>query len=154
VNDRPALSGSLFSIGHSNHSLEAFLGLLRANGIELVVDVRSHPVSRFSPHFNHGRLPDSLKREGVAYVFLGRELGGRPADARFYDEEGHVLYGRLSRTAAFRRGIAELEAIAREGRPAAIMCAEEDPSSCHRHLLIGPALARKGIALRHIRKAA
>ena len=67
----------VFTIGHSNHPAEAFLGLLLRHGIEEVVDVRSLPHSRFNPQFNRKALRTALTEAGVGYVFMGAELGGR-----------------------------------------------------------------------------
>ena len=78
----------VFTIGHSNHSLEVFLALLRMNGVEEVVDVRSSPHSRYKPHFNRKILAKALDEFGIAYIFLGGELGGRPVDRSCYDATG------------------------------------------------------------------
>ena len=77
----------VFTIGHSNHPAEAFLGLLLQHGIEEVVDVRSSPHSRFNPQFNRKALRTALTEAGVGYVFMGAELGGR-RDLSCYDSEG------------------------------------------------------------------
>jgi uncharacterized protein (DUF488 family) len=69
---------TIFTIGHSNHSLEMFIGLLKSHKIDVLLDVRSKPFSRFSPHFNKHDLEKAVKASGIKYLFLGRELGGRP----------------------------------------------------------------------------
>lgn len=140
----------LFTIGHSNHSLEAFLGLLKSHGIEVLVDVRSHPYSKYASHFNTDTLKTAVTDSGVKYLYLGKELGGRPPENDFYDADGHVLYGRVAETALFLRGIERLEQGAGQYR-VAMMCSEEDPVDCHRHLLVGRVLAGRGTALAHIR---
>lgn len=139
-----------FTIGHSNHTLERFLELLEEQGINVVVDVRSTPASGYSPQFSGEDLARSLRASGPQYLFLGRELGGRPADPALYDAEGHVLYDLVSRSPAFLEGI---ERLARgiEGYRVAIMCGEEDPTSCHRRRLIGRVLRERGIEVVHIR---
>ena len=73
-----AASAQLYSIGHSNHEAAAFLELLRRHGIAAVADVRSRPYSRFVPHFSKERLQRILAEEGIGYLFLGGELGGKP----------------------------------------------------------------------------
>jgi hypothetical protein len=75
---KPAPRQPLFTIGHSNHPFEHFLALLRRHGVEVVADVRSRPYSRFVPHFGKERLARILADEGLGYVFLGQELGGKP----------------------------------------------------------------------------
>jgi uncharacterized protein (DUF488 family) len=139
----------VWTIGHSNHALDVFLGLLGGERIELVADVRSHPYSRFAPHFNRARLEPELAARGVGYAFLGRELGGRPALDEHYDDEGHALYGPMSETPAFREAVDRVLAEAGERR-VALLCSESDPVICHRRLLVGKVLADRGAELRHI----
>ena len=117
----------LFTIGHSNLALDDFLSLLQRHGIEAVADVRTVPWSRYVPHFNAKALGAALASRGIGYVPLGRELGGRPAADEFYDEEGHVLYGRLAGSAAFHEGIDQVLARGRTSR-IALLCSEEDPA--------------------------
>jgi uncharacterized protein (DUF488 family) len=147
------LAERLFTVGHSNHEPEAFLALLRAHGITAVADVRSSPYSRRQPHFSRQPLEGLLAHHGVAYVFLGRELGGRPADRSLYHAEGWADYERVRATAAFQEG---LERLLRglESHTIALMCGEEDPLDCHRGLMIAPALEDVGLPPRHIRKGA
>ncbi|MBI4499270.1 MAG: DUF488 domain-containing protein [Chloroflexi bacterium] len=118
--------------------------------IAVLVDVRSAPYSRYTPHFNRGRLREEVVAAGLKYGYLGEELGGRPECEEFYDSAGHVLYGRLASSPLFLEGIGRLERGADTHR-IAVMCSEEDPSGCHRHLLIGRVLAERGIAMYHIR---
>jgi uncharacterized protein (DUF488 family) len=141
---------SLFTVGHSNHSLEEFLKLLAKNEVQVVVDSRSHPYSRYVSHFNREELQAALKEAGVKYLFLGHELGGRPAEEEFLDDEGHVLYYRLAQSAHFLGGIERVEAGMRQYR-VCLLCSEEDPAVCHRHLLVSRVLAERGADVRHIR---
>ena len=142
----------VFSIGHSNQSIEAFLALLQRAGIETLADVRTMPASRFSPQFNRARLTRSLADAGIEYVFLGEELGGRPRAPELYDGEGHVLYGRIAETPAFQAGLGRLPDLIAERRTA-VMCAEEDPAGCHRTLLVGRCLDAAGISMLNIRRS-
>ncbi len=88
---------ALFSIGHSIHPTGVFVELIQGHEVESVADVRSMPFSRFNPQFNRHALERDLREAGIRYLFLGEELGGRPDGDRFYDQEGHVLYGRWRR---------------------------------------------------------
>ena len=133
----------LWSIGHSNHGPERFVELLQQHGIEAVADVRSQPYSRFSPHFRQTALRQLLAEAGLGYVFLGRELGGRPPEPDLYDDAGNVLYDRVARTGRFAEGLRHLLAGAATQR-VAMMCSEEDPTRCHRRLLITQALLERG----------
>ena len=95
----------VFTIGHSNHEPGAFAALLRQHGVDVVVDVRSAPYSRYLPHFNKEFLEETLRRAGIGYVFKGQELGGQPAERALYDDGGRVSYERLADTAAFKEGM-------------------------------------------------
>ncbi len=140
----------VYTIGHSNHSADRFVELLERHGIEVLVDVRSRPSSRFSPHFAKKRLSRRLAEQGLEYRFLGAELGGMPDEDRFYDSDGYVLYDRLAASERFTRGIAALVEIAADRRTA-LMCGEENPTGCHRRLLLGRALIDRGVELLHVR---
>ena len=140
----------VFTVGHSNHSAEKFAGLLRRHGIEAVVDTRSHPYSRHAPHFNAPSLEEILSKDGIEYLLLGEELGGRPQEEIFYDTEGRVDYTLVERSQPFLEGISRLEQEIR-ARVVALLCSEEDPTRCHRRLLVGRALEERGFVLRHIR---
>lgn len=141
---------ALFTIGHSNHTLETFLELLRTNRIAVLADTRSQPYSRFAPHFNARELGGEVTKAGLRYLALGKELGGRPEEAEFYDADGYVLYGRLAESPTFLQGVAQLETEAGQRR-VAILCSEENPSVCHRRLLITRVLTARGVPVCHIR---
>src|SRR5437016_2803886 len=94
----------VYTIGHSTHPLENLVALLLRHGITAVADVRSAPFSRFNPQFNKDALNRDLNESGIAYVFLGRELGARSDDPACY-ADGRVQYARLAETELFRRGI-------------------------------------------------
>jgi uncharacterized protein (DUF488 family) len=141
---------SFFTLGHSNHNFEAWLALIRQHGIEVVVDTRSSPYSKYVPQFDKELMQRSLEESGVRYLFLGAELGGRPANPAYYDAKGRVLYSRLRDDARFQAGIARLETGMERFR-VALVCGEEDPAHCHRRLLIGRVLAERGHIMIHIR---
>ncbi|MCQ3803421.1 MAG: DUF488 domain-containing protein [bacterium] len=140
----------LFSIGHSNHRFEELVRLLGEHRVQAVADVRTSPYSRYNPQFNSRDLRYGLEGTGIRYVFLGKELGGRPEGARFYDTDGHVHYGRVAETQWFQTGLDRLCDGARRFRTA-ILCSEEDPAECHRFLLITRALDDRGVEVTHIR---
>ena len=139
----------MFTVGHSNHSLEAFLALLQQHDVEEVADVRSSPFSRYVPHFNKNVLEGTLQKAGIAYVYLGGELGGRPADPSCYDENGQVMYNRVADTDLFNNALDLVMRTADDHR-IALMCAEKEPLECHRTLLVARALAAGGVSVEHI----
>jgi uncharacterized protein (DUF488 family) len=141
---------SFFTIGHSNHDIEAWLALLRKHGVEVVADARSSPYSKYVPQFDRELVQRSLEEAGIRYLYLGAELGGRPANPAYYDAKGRVLYSRLRDDARFQTAIVRLESGIERFR-VALLCGEEDPANCHRRLLIGRVLTERGHTMLHIR---
>jgi len=139
---------AVLTIGHSNHSQEVLLALLARHGVTAVCDVRSSPYSRRHPQFNRERLREALDRHGIAYHFLGRELGGRPSDPACY-ENGQVRYRRVAGTELFETGIEQVMREAASHR-VALLCAEREPLACHRTLLVSRALEARGVQVNHI----
>lgn len=139
----------IFTLGHSNHPRGLFNRLLLQHGIDEVVDVRSAPYSRYTPHFNHDALKHALDDIGIAYAYLGGELGGRPADRSCYDPDGRVRYDRVAETMQFDDGIRGVIRAADERR-VALLCTEKEPLECHRTLLVARALAERGVPVSHI----
>ena len=161
----------VLTIGHSNHESDVFVALLRKHGVDVVVDVRSAPYSRYLPHFNKDHLQETLRAAGIDYVFRGQELGGQPADRACYNADGRIMYDALAETAAFSKGIGfVLDTVAvhpatgsepaphlmrgrtdtAPARRIALMCSEKEPLDCHRTLLIAQTLASRGLAVTHI----
>jgi uncharacterized protein (DUF488 family) len=159
--DAMAESLVVYTIGHSNHPADLFLELLSRHQIQAVIDVRTSPYSRFTPHFAGKALHPLLQQHGIEYVFAGEVLGGRPSDPAFYkagvvpEGKGNYLklvnYPAIVRQEWFQRGIQRLLDIAKT-RATAIMCSEEDPQRCHRHHLIEGPLRERGASVVHIRK--
>jgi uncharacterized protein (DUF488 family) len=140
----------IFTIGHGRHPADHFADLLLAHRITLLADVRSHPVSRWAPQFNRAALTQSLLAHGITYTFLGRELGGRPKGEAFYRPDGTLDPDRRAAAPEFQDGIAQLLELARAHRTV-VLCAEEDPTRCHRSTLIAPALRHVGVEVTHLR---
>jgi uncharacterized protein (DUF488 family) len=140
----------VYTIGHSIHSLEKFISLLNEHRIEVLVDIRSEPFSRKVPHFNKDNLEREIRKSGLKYLFLGKELGGRPTKRQFYDQEGFVLYSKIADSPDFKTGIQRLLNGIEKFR-VAVMCSEENPANCHRRLLVGRVLLNEGVEVLHIR---
>jgi len=154
---------TVFTIGHSNLKISKLITLLKNNEIDILVDVRSTPYSQYYPQFNQESLRSSIEEvEGLQYKYMGNRLGGRPTDPSCYiagsvpDGEADYLhlvdYPAVMTKGFFQKGINELLDLAGNKR-VAIMCSEEDPSTCHRHYLIGRYLVEKeNVNVVHIRK--
>jgi uncharacterized protein (DUF488 family) len=120
-----------YSIGHSNFSIEVFIQWLQQYDVKRVVDVRTNPYSRFCPQYNHSSLSKYLEAYGIAYDFRGSNLGGKGVNVD-YDKTLDEL--------------AELQ----ETETIALLCSERDYKKCHRHTMLEPDLAKRGISIEHI----
>lgn len=128
---------ALYSIGYATKPLEEFLRQLRQHRIDAIADVRSVPYSRAFHDYHREPLAKRLREAGIAYVYLGEELGPRSKDPAHYNEHGQVQFSRLQTAALFQRGIERVFNGLNKPMRIALMCAEKDPASCHRSLLIG-----------------
>lgn len=138
----------IYTIGHSNHPIDKFVSLLKQHGISAVADVRSVPYSRFNPQFNREAFAALLEEAGIAYVFLGKELGARPDDRSCY-ENGQADFERMAERAEFKRGLDRVIKGSDEYR-IALMCAEKEPLDCHRTILVCRNLKTLGVNIKHI----
>lgn len=139
-----------FTVGHSTHPIDEFVGLLRGADVDLIADVRRYPGSRRNPRFGAKALERSLAGAGIGYAPMGDALGGRRAtkaatpdapDNSGWRNASFRAYADYMSTAEFAAGIEELERLAR-ARRTAVMCAEAHPSRCHRRLIADALLAR------------
>lgn len=129
------------TIGHSNHPIEHFLALLKAGGVQRLVDVRSTPWSRRHPQFGQKDLARSLAEAGIDYVHEGAALGGKPQAGGSYDQ----LAARPEFGAALDRVIDGAQ-----DSVLCLMCAEKEPLDCHRTVLVSRRLAERGVKIEHL----
>lgn len=141
---------NIFSIGHSNHKAEFFISLLKTHKVDLVIDVRSRPYSRYNPQFNQKTLSESLRREEIEYEFLGDSLGGLRSEEEC-DEKGYPIPEIVYQTSAWKEGTNSLLSLA-ENHVCAVMCSEHNFKQCHRHTLIEPYLRKKSVNMIHINR--
>src|SRR5665213_2242359 len=143
---------SIFTIGHSTHTIFEFIGLLKAHGIQTIVDVRTIPKSRHNPQFNQDDFRLSLKKVGIGYKHL-KKLGGLRHSKKDsinlgWRNTSFRGYADYMATADFASGLERLKIIA-EKKKVAIMCAEAVPWRCHRSL-IADALTKQKWSVFHI----
>lgn len=138
----------VFTIGHSNHTIEKLISLLRAHNVTAVADVRSNPYSRYFPQFSKDALKAALSSEGLAYAFLGKEFGARSENPNCY-RQGKVQYELLAKEPLFEKGILRLKAGVQQYN-IALVCAEKDPLDCHRAVLVGRRAHESGLVVSHI----
>jgi len=140
----------VFTIGYGAREIDAFIAALQRYRIEFLLDVRSRPYSRYKPDFSKDALAEHLRRAGIRYVFMGDALGGRPADPTCYDAQNKIDYAQVETRAFFREGLERVARAHEQGRRVVLMCSEGKPEACHRSMLIGKALARRGLPVAHI----
>ena len=143
----------VYTIGHSNHAWESFEKLLQSHNIELIVDVRSYPRSRFAPWSNRERMPHVLSKAGIDYCWMGDSLGGMPRGPYASRERENKSADDWHRERAlapdFVSGIEDV-CSQLDGKRLAVMCSEGVPTNCHRTSLLTPAFQANGIKVRHI----
>lgn len=146
--------GRIFTIGHGNKSFEELVGILTAWGIRYLVDIRSYPRSKRNLQFNTEILTDALPREGVSYVWskamggLRRTGLGRNSPHIALSEGGLRNYADHMLSEGFLEAVREIIRLSRAG-PTCLMCAETEPSRCHRRLA-ADHLTAQGLEVSHI----
>ena len=138
----------IYSIGHSNHEIDAFIALLHQHDITALCDVRSRPYSRYAQQYSSEPLKNALAAADIAYIFLGKELGARSENPACY-KHGRVQYSRLAKEPMFLEGIDRIIKGMKRYR-ISLMCSEKDPIDCHRALLVSRQLFETGIQISHI----
>ncbi len=140
----------LYTIGHSIHKIEDFISLLKKHNINTIVDVRSMPYSKFAPQYNKELLKNSLKLDGICYIFMGDMLGARHEDKNLLFNDGKVNFQKVQETKSFQDGIARLEKGINKGYEISLMCSEKEAFDCHRFGLISEFLVKHSIQVDHI----
>lgn len=162
-----------YTIGHSDHPIADFIALLKKHAITCLCDIRSTPYSKRHPQYNAEPLKRELEKHAIRYLYLGKELGGRPGSTlssqpplpsppssggetalpSLHDGEGgpRAVDEVGSGTTRFSHGISLIAEELAKGETIVLMCAEKDPADCHRGHLVAPGLVAAGIAVRHIR---
>lgn len=142
---------TLFSIGYATKPLADFIDQLQRHGVNAVADVRSVPYSRAFHDYHREPLAASLRAAGIHYVYLGEELGPRSKDPKHYNQHGQVQFERLQQAPLFQQGIERLFKGVEKSLKIALMCAEKDPATCHRSLLVGHHLLHQhAVDIQHI----
>ena len=143
------MTNILFTIGYSGRTIDNFITLLDQHKITALCDVRSQPYSSRNPQFNRELLKKAVKSHNIEYVFLGEELGARPKDSSCY-VDGKAIYQKISDSILFKTGLERIKIGMQKNYVLALMCAEKDPMTCHRSILICRNLRGMGIDIWHI----
>jgi uncharacterized protein (DUF488 family) len=143
---------TIYTVGHSNHSIELFLDIITSFSITCIIDVRSVPASSYSPHFNKENLQNSLKNVNIQYMHFGEEFGARHTEPEFLDTFKKVDFEKVRASSLFLTGVERLKSGLNKGYTISLMCSEADPFDCHRFSMISCYFARNGYSVHHILK--
>jgi uncharacterized protein (DUF488 family) len=139
---------TIFTVGYAGHDRDSLLALFKAHGITAVADIRTFKRSSYWTAFDADSFGPFLRAQGIAYVFMGDVMGGKPQAPELYPD-GQLDYDLMAQLPEFQDGIARLISGANKYR-ICLMCAEKDPLDCHRTLLIAPPLKAAGFDLCHL----
>jgi uncharacterized protein (DUF488 family) len=145
-------NNTIFTIGHSTHTLDFFLELLQTQSINCVIDVRSVAASGFNPHFNKVPLANFLKKNEVIYLHFAKEFGARHHNPALLDEEKKVDFTKVQQSEIFNLGVEILKSGLAKGYKIALMCSEAEPFDCHRFSMVSIYLEAIGFEIQHILK--
>ncbi|HWQ65715.1 MAG TPA: DUF488 domain-containing protein [Methanospirillum sp.] len=140
----------ILTIGYAGFQVESFISILHQFGVPMIVDIRTAPYSRVHPDFCKNKLKRILDESGIAYVYLGRSLGGKYTDPAVQFPEGGVSYARVATLPTFMNGLAELIQISQDNPRCTLLCVERDPCQCHRFTLVSHELSKIGVSVGHI----
>lgn len=147
--ETPAIT--IYTIGHSNHDVAKFLELLEMHQIDMLIDVRSAPSSKYATQYDQKALKGSLKDASIQYKYMGKSLGGRPKDKDVLNSESKIVRENIEQKDWYKQGIQELIEISKKHGRVAFMCSEEDPTHCHRGYIVSNTLIEMGVNILHIR---
>lgn len=139
---------TIYTIGHSNHTIEQFIELLKKHNINCIIDVRTIPSSNYNPQFNRLPITASLKKEGIIYLHFDKEFILRRKDS--LNAEGKVDFELAVQTPLFQSGVARLKQGMNLGYHIALMGAKGNPLVCHRFSMIGRYLNENGFTIKHV----
>ena len=140
----------IYTIGHSNYSVEKLLDMLKIYEIDCVIDIRGTPYSKYNVQFNKETIRKTLTDRGYLYIYMGKEFAVQRMNKSSYTKEGYADFEKSMRDEHFLEGIKRLKNGLNKGYKIALMGAMQDPINCHRAILVGRALREKGFNVKHI----
>lgn len=140
----------IYTIGHSNYSMERFIEMLRRYEIDVVVDIRGTPYSKYNTQYNKEALSNSLKENGFKYIYMGREFAAQRDNKIIYTWEGYSDFEKVINEPSFIEGVERLKKGLAKGFKIVLLGAKQDPVNCHRFALVGRELYKRGFNVKHI----
>ena len=142
--------GRVYTIGYSGFSLNDFVEVLKKLHIQIVIDVRSLPVSKHFSDYNKDFLEKVLKENHIHYRNYSSEFGARQTESCYFSDEGYLDFVKFTSSSQFKQGLSKIEAGISAGYNFALMCAEKNPSMCHRTIMVARQFFNNGIEVIHI----
>jgi ATP-dependent DNA helicase RecQ len=140
----------IYTIGYGSRAITEFIDLLKHYQIDVLIDTRSVPQSRFRPDFRKNAFKAHLEAAGLRYVYLGDVLGGKKVEPDCLLPDGKIDLACVYAKESFLGGLARIEAEVQGGSVPALMCAEQRPENCHRAWMLAPPLLERGYEVLHI----
>ena len=140
----------IYTIGHSNYTLERLIDMLNHYKIDVVVDIRGTPYSKYNVQFDKEALKYTLNKEGFVYIYMAKEFAAKRENKVSYNEEGYSDFEEVVKEEDFINGIERLKNGCRKGYKIVLLGAMQNPIRCHRAILLGRELIKNGFNLRHI----
>jgi uncharacterized protein (DUF488 family) len=140
----------IFTIGHSNYTVDRLIDMLKHYNINTVVDIRGTPYSKYNIQFNKETIRQTLINKGFIYIYMGKEFAVQRQNKALYNKEGYADFEKVVKDEDFIRGVERLKTGCEKGYKIVLLGAMQDPLNCHRCILLGRALRDDGFIIRHI----
>ena len=140
----------IYTIGHSNYTIERLIDMLRHYNINCVVDIRGTPYSKYNVQFDKETIRYTLSKAGFIYIYMAKELAAKRINKESYNEEGYSDFEKVIKEKEFLEGIERLKNGCNKGYNIVLLGAMQEPIRCHRSILVGKALRKHGFNVKHI----
>ena len=140
----------IYTIGHSNYTVEKLIDMLKHYNIDCVVDIRGTPYSKYNVQFDKETIRYTLSKAGFIYIYMAKELAAKRINKQSYNNEGYSDFEKVINEKEFLEGIERLKNGCNKGYNIALLGAMQEPIRCHRSILVGKALRKAGFDVKHI----
>ena len=140
----------IYTIGHSNYTIEKLIDMLKYYNINCVVDIRGTPYSKYNVQFDKETIRYTLSKAGFIYIYMAKELAAKRINKQSYNEEGYSDFEKVIKEKEFLERIERLKNGCNKGYNIALLGAMQEPIRCHRAILVGKALRKSGFNVKHI----
>lgn len=140
----------IYTIGHSNYTMERLIDMLEYYNINCVVDIRGTPYSKYNIQFDKETIRYTLTNAGFVYIYMGKELAAKRIRKNSYNNEGYLNFEEVIKEEEFKRGVERLKNGCEKGYKIILLGAMQDPIRCHRSILVGRELVKNDFDVKHI----